>query len=79
MKHLTKLILVLFISASLLHSINNVNPAFAFTVGEEREVGEELLTLVRRGFNIIDEPDIIQYINELGRESLAVAGSQYFG
>jgi predicted Zn-dependent protease len=78
MKHLTKLILVLFISANLLHSIYSVNPAFAFSIGEEREVGEELLTLVRRGFNIIDEPDIIQYINELGQETLAVAGSQYF-
>jgi predicted Zn-dependent protease len=78
MKHLTKPMVVLFVCATLLQSLYSVNPAFAFTVGEEKEVGEELLTLVRRGFNIIDEPDVIQYINELGQETLAVAGSQYF-
>jgi len=78
MKYLTKLILALFISATLLQNFYRVNPAFAFSVGEEREVGEQLLTLVRRGFKLIDEPDVIQYINELGQKSLAVAGSQYF-
>jgi predicted Zn-dependent protease len=78
MKHLTKLILALFISATLLQNFYRVNPAFAFSVGEEREVGEQLLTLVRRGFKLIDEPDVIQYINELGQKTLAVAGSQYF-
>ena len=78
MKYLTKLILALFISATLLQNFYRVNPAFAFSVGEEREVGEQLLTLVRRGFKLIDEPDVIQYINELGQKTLAVAGSQYF-
>jgi len=78
MKYLTKLILVLFISATFLHPVYRVNPALAFSVGEEREVGEQLLTMVRRGFNLLDEPDIIQYINKLGQETLAVAGSQYF-
>ncbi len=78
MKHLTKFILILFIAATMLQSIYRVNPAHAFSVGEERKVGEQLLTMVRRGFKLIDEPDVIQYINELGQESLAVAGSQYF-
>ncbi len=78
MKYVTKFILVLFLSATFLHPIYRVNPAMAFTVGEEREVGEQLLTMVRRGFNLLDEPDIIQYINKLGQETLAVAGSQYF-
>jgi predicted Zn-dependent protease len=78
MKHLTKFILVLFFSAILLQNSYRVNSAFAFSVGEEREVGEQLLTLVRRGFKLIDEPDVIQYINELGQKTLAVAGSQYF-
>jgi len=78
MKHFVKLILLLFIWATLLQSTYRVNPAFGFTVGEEREVGEQLLTLVRKSFKLIDEPDVIQYINELGQETLAVAGSQYF-
>ncbi len=50
----------------------------AFTVGEEREVGEKLLYSVRSAFPIIGDPDIHQYINDLGREVLAVAGIQYF-
>jgi predicted Zn-dependent protease len=78
MKYLTKLILFLFISAIFQQNIYRVDPAYAFSVGEEREVGEQLLTMVRKGFNLIDEPDVIQYINELGRKTLAVAGSQYF-
>jgi predicted Zn-dependent protease len=78
MKHLTKLILVLFISASFQQNLYRANPAFAFSVGEEKEVGEQLLSMVRKGFTLIDEPDVIQYINKLGQETLAVAGSQYF-
>jgi predicted Zn-dependent protease len=77
MKHFTKLILVLFISAIFQQNLY-VSKALGFSVGEEREVGEQLLTMVRRGFKIIDEPDVIQYINDLGRETLEVAGSQYF-
>ena len=70
--------MLLFISATCIQNLYRPNPAFAFSVGEEREVGEQLLTLVRREFKLIDEPDVIQYINELGQETLAVAGSQYF-
>ena len=62
MKHLTKLILVLFICASFQQNLYRANPAFAFSVGEEKEVGEQLLTMVRKGFTLIDEPDVIQYI-----------------
>ncbi|MBW2484596.1 MAG: M48 family metalloprotease [Deltaproteobacteria bacterium] len=78
MKRVTKLILLLFVCTTLLQNIYRVNPAFGFSVGEEREVGEQLLTMVRKGFKLIDEPDVIQYINNLGQESLSVAGSQYF-
>ena len=78
MKYLTKSILLLFIVATCLQSVYRAAPAFAFSVGEEKEVGEQLLTMVRKGFKLIDEPDVIQYINELGQETLAVAGSQYF-
>lgn len=78
MKILTKFILLLFITASLMQQFTRGNQVFAFSVGEEREVGEQLLTMVRKSFKLIDEPDVIQYINELGRETLAVAGSQYF-
>ncbi len=78
MKQLTRIILLLFMTTTLLQSFHQGNPAYGFSVGEEREVGEQLLTMVRSSFKLIDEPDVIQYINELGQETLAVAGSQYF-
>ena len=78
MKHLTKIIVVLFILATLLQSFYRVNPVSAFSVGDEKKVGEQLLSLVRKEFKLIDEPDIIQYINELGSATLEIAGSQYF-
>lgn len=50
----------------------------AFSIGEEREIGEQLLLAVRSEFELIDDPDIVQYINRLGRQVLAIAGPQYF-
>ena len=78
MKYLTKLIILLFILSTLLQSFYRVNTVSAFSVGDEKKVGEQLLSLVRKEFKLIDEPDIIQYINKLGNKTLEVAGSQYF-
>jgi predicted Zn-dependent protease len=50
----------------------------ALTVGEEREIGQQLLYQIRLAFPLLDDPDISQYINELGQEVLEVAGIQYF-
>jgi predicted Zn-dependent protease len=55
-----------------------VRPASAFTIGEEREVGEKLLYTIRAHYQLVDDPDVTQYINNLGREVLKVAGIQYF-
>jgi beta-barrel assembly-enhancing protease len=52
--------------------------AWALSIGEERKIGERLLFSVRRELPILDDPDISQYINSLGREVLEVAGPQYF-
>jgi predicted Zn-dependent protease len=50
----------------------------ALTVGEEKKIGEQLLYQIRLAFPLLDDPDISQYINELGDEVLEVAGVQYF-
>lgn len=50
----------------------------SFTIGEEKELGEKLLYTVRASFPIIDEPDLHQYINQIGLDVLDVAGIQYF-
>lgn len=55
-----------------------VTPATSFTIGDEREVGEKLLYSVRSSFDLIDDPDITEYITQLGTSVLAVAGIQYF-
>jgi len=52
--------------------------SFAFSIGEERMVGEQLLYSIRTEFKLLDDPDISQYINSLGDEVLHVIGPQYF-
>ncbi len=55
-----------------------VAPVSAFTIGDEREMGEKLLYSVRSSFPLVDDLDITQYITRLGQSVLAVAGIQYF-
>ena len=74
-KLINSIIIFLFFWSTL---FVNCNPAKAFTVNEEREYGEKLLTVVRLQFRLLEDPDISQYINNLGREILTVTGSQYF-
>lgn len=50
----------------------------ALTIGEERNIGQKILYSVRRELRILDDPDISQYINRLGREVLKVVGPQHF-
>lgn len=50
----------------------------AMTIGEEREIGEKLLYVVRREFQVFDDPDIATYINDLGQRVLAAIGPQHF-
>jgi len=45
-----RFILLAFTVATVLQYMAYKQPAQAFTVGEEREVGEQLLTMVRKGF-----------------------------
>ncbi len=52
--------------------------SYGFSIGEERMIGEQLLYSIRGQFDILDEPDISRYINNLGSEVLEVAGPQFF-
>ena len=65
---------------SLLIIAQLVLPAhsYGFSIGEERMVGEQLLYTIRAQFRILDDPDISQYINDLGYQVLDVAGPQFF-
>ncbi len=54
------------------------NLAHALSISEERELGEKLLSIVRAEFDLLDEPDLTQYITRIGREILKETGSSYF-
>ena len=76
MKTIARFLLVVLVAALIPPWA--VAPAQAFTVGEERELGEKLLYTVRTAFPLIDDPDITQYITGLGEEVLGVAGVRFF-
>jgi predicted Zn-dependent protease len=50
----------------------------ALTIGEERKIGDQLLFSIRKELPILEDPDISQYINTLGRRVLDTVGPQYF-
>jgi len=77
MKKTAKKFCVILLAMGLIN-MNCLTPAYGFSIGEEREVGEKLLFTVRSTFPLIDDPDIYQYINHLGQEVVSVAGPQYF-
>ena len=62
----------------LLAQYGKASSSAAFTIGEEREVGEKLLYAVRSSFPLLGDPDLHQYINNIGSEVLEVAGFQFF-
>lgn len=77
MKKALRLFCCVFLMLCVTHQ-GATRSACAFTVGEEREVGEKLLFTLRSVFQLIDDPDIHQYITRLGEEVLEVAGVQFF-
>jgi predicted Zn-dependent protease len=72
-----KQILSLLLICMVIQS-GSVSAVHAFSIGEERELGEKLLYSVRASFPILGDPDLHQYINGLGQEVLQVAGLQFF-
>lgn len=68
---------VVFLIVIFLH-VSSLQNSRAFTITEEREVGEKLLYSVRSAFPLLDDPDLVQYLSSLGQEVLSVAGLQYF-
>lgn len=73
----TRLVALLLLAAVIVATAPP--PARAsFTVGDEKKVGEKLLSMVRQHFQVIDDPDVSTYINQLGQRILKVAGPQFF-
>ena len=73
-KKIVSLLLIVLLS----QSGRATNAGAAFSIGDEREVGEKLLYAVRSSFPLLGDPDLHQYINSLGQEVLEVAGIQFF-
>lgn len=72
------LFLLLFFLQTLLQPFAPDQAQASFSVSEEKETGEKLLSLVRQQFTLLDDPDISQYVNGLGKEILVAAGPQFF-
>jgi len=78
-RHLVTYILcAAFIFGNVSTPFYAASSAHAFSVGEEREVGEKLLSIIRKEFTLLDDPDLTEYITNLGRETLRLAGPQFF-
>lgn len=75
-RHFSKLVAI--VAAACFLQVSCLAPVHAFSISEEREVGEKLLYSVRKAFPLIDDPDLVQYLAGLGREVLEVADLQYF-
>lgn len=69
---------IAWISALLLTQFSTLSSVHAFSIGDERVVGEKLLYSVRSNFTLVDDPDITKYLANLGESVLRVAGVQYF-
>jgi len=52
--------------------------ASALTREEERELGREVLFMVKKNYKMVDDPDIVNYVNQVGRRIVAVIGPQPF-
>ncbi len=78
-RRLTAYILcVVFLLGNLPMASFSPPQAQAFSVGEEREVGEKLLSIIRKEFPLLDDPDLTEYVTNLGRQTLLLAGPQFF-
>lgn len=53
-------------------------PAAAFSIAEEKEVGEKLISIIRESFDILDEPDLGAYLTDIGTKSLEHAETKFF-
>ena len=66
------------VAVSLFFLLMPANAKAGMTIGEEREIGEKLLYKIRSELSLIDDPDIQQYINNLGQQVVSQVGPHYF-
>jgi predicted Zn-dependent protease len=75
---LTKSFIIRFFVTLAVVQLTIPPSATAFSVSEEKEVGEKLISIIREAFDILDEPDLSEYINDLGQQSLNHAETKFF-
>ncbi len=61
-----------------LSTLITTEKSLAFSISDEKELGEKLFFKVRKKFPLLDDPDITGYINALGGEVLQAADAPYF-
>ena len=68
------------IAVTVIFAVCNIIPraVFGITVKEEEELSQEVLQVIFKQFEIIDDPVIVTYVNKLGNRILATLPEQPF-
>jgi len=69
---------VIIIAAIISMQMIFLQPAFAITLGEEDEMSREFMRVVLRHYEVIRDPIISDYVNDIGNKILAVVPQQPF-
>ena len=62
----------------LMWSGMGTTPAGALTIKEEKELSKEFLELLKKQLTLIEDPQIVDYVNKVGRKILAALPEQPF-
>jgi predicted Zn-dependent protease len=60
--------------------MGGINPsdAFGITIKEEEELSRQMMTAIYKYYDIIDDPDIVDYVSDIGKRILATLPEQPF-
>ncbi len=77
MKHVQKIVAIGVILILALSSL--VPPAvFSITVKEEEDMSRQMLAMIHKYFEIVDDPAVVTYVNEIGNRILSALPQQPF-
>jgi predicted Zn-dependent protease len=77
MKPVSKIFIICLI---LIFAMSSLAPTAArsITVSEEEEMSRQMLNLIHKRFEIVDDPEVVAYVNKIGDRILAILPKQPF-
>jgi predicted Zn-dependent protease len=77
MKHIQKIVAIGVILILAVGSL--VPPAvFSITVKEEEDMSRQMMAMIRKYFEIVDDPSVVTYVNQIGNRILSALPQQPF-